>query len=68
MEGSLSRQELQDILDITHREYFRSKYLNPAIEMELVGLTIPDKPRSGNQKYYLTEKGKTVLDNLNKLV
>lgn len=64
MEGELSRQELQDLLNITHREYFRTQYLNPAIEMGIVQMTIPGKPTSGNQKYYLTDKGKAVLDKL----
>lgn len=36
-------------------------YLQPAIEQGLVALTIPDKPTSSKQQYYLTEKGKEVF-------
>jgi len=39
-------------------ENFRKAYLQPAIEAGLVALTIPDKPTSHRQQYYLTEKGK----------
>ncbi|MGL4852772.1 MAG: Fic family protein [Phocaeicola sp.] len=32
-------------------KHFRAQYLNPAIDSGLVELTIPDKPKSVNQKY-----------------
>lgn len=54
--GELSKQELHDELRTTHREYFRTSYLNPAIEMRLVGLTILGKPRSRNQNTTLLQK------------
>ena len=47
------------MLGLSNRDYFRKSYLQPAIEAGLVALTIPDKPTSRNQKYYLTEKGKS---------
>jgi ATP-dependent DNA helicase RecG len=37
---------------------FRDRYLKPALDLELVEMTIPDKPRSSKQKYRLTDKGK----------
>ncbi|MHC5310616.1 Fic family protein [Myroides sp. LJL116] len=43
------------MLGLANRDYLRKTYLQPAIEKGLVALTIPDKPTSGNQKYYLTE-------------
>ena len=58
VDGIYSRGELQEKLDLLDREHFRKSYLQPAIEMGFIGLTIPEKPTSGNQKYYLTEKGK----------
>ena len=60
-EGTHYRSELQERLNLLDREYFRKKYLKPAIEEGLVALTIPDKPTSANQKYYLTEKGKKLI-------
>ena len=56
--GVHSRSELQEMLSLSDRENFRKNYLQPAIAAGLVALTIPDKPTSRNQKYYLTEKGK----------
>lgn len=53
-----SRIELMESVGIKHRPTFIYNYLQPAIEGGLVALTIPDKPTSGNQKYYLTEKEK----------
>lgn len=56
--GDHSRTELQDNLRLSDRENFRINYLVPAIENDLVELTIPDKPKSSKQRYRLTEKGK----------
>ncbi|MFD1630574.1 Fic family protein [Pseudopedobacter beijingensis] len=64
MVGQHSRQELQELLALTDRENFRLNYLQPAINNGYVVLTIPDKPTSKNQKYYLTEKGKQYLNSL----
>lgn len=61
--GVHSRSELQEMLGLSDRENFRKNYLQPAVEAGLVALTIPDKPTSRNQKYYLTEKGKTKNNN-----
>lgn len=61
--GIHSRSELQEMLGLSDRENFRKNYLQPAVEAGLVALTIPDKPTSRNQKYYLTEKGKTKNNN-----
>ena len=38
-------------LDIKAKENFRQNYLRPAMEMGLVEMTVPDKPRSRNQRY-----------------
>lgn len=62
--GVHTRGELQKMLGLSNRDYFRKSYLQPAIEAGLVALTIPDKPTSRNQKYYLTEKGKVLLESL----
>ena len=46
------------------RETLEQKYLNPAIEAGYVAMTIPDKPKSSKQKYYLTEKGKAIYQEI----
>ncbi len=56
--------EIQQVLGLRHEDYFREAYLVPALEAGLVQMTIPDKPRSGLQRYRLTSKGKALLDAL----
>ena len=63
-EETLSRDELMARLHLEHRENFRSTYLKPAIDDEFVNLTIPDKPTSGKQKYFLSKKGQQKLREL----
>ena len=48
----LTANEIMTKLGIKSKETLRSQYLDPAIKQGLVGLTIPDKPTSKNQKYY----------------
>jgi ATP-dependent DNA helicase RecG len=55
--GEHTRQELQDKLNLSNREHFRKNYLQPALDENLIELTIPEKPNSSKQKYRLTEKG-----------
>ncbi len=55
--GEKGRSELQELLSIKNRDYFRTDYLNPAINGGFIELTIPEKPNSQNQKYRLTAKG-----------
>ena len=43
--------ELMDHLDMKSRDYFRTNILNPMIEAGLLRCTIPDKPKSPNQRY-----------------
>ena len=43
--------EILKKLNLKSRETFRKNYLNPAIEMNLIQMTIPDKPTSRNQRY-----------------
>lgn len=64
MENAQSREELMQLLNLSHREYFRAEFLQKSIELELVELTIPDKPKSSKQKYRLTEKGKKLKEKL----
>ena len=47
----LTTNEIMLRLGMTHKPTFRKNYLNPAIEMGLVEMTVPGKPRSRYQKY-----------------
>ena len=62
--GEMGRSELQELLSIKNRDYFRTDYLNPAINQGYVELTIPDKPNSQNQRYRLTAKGIALKNSL----
>lgn len=50
-----SRQEIADHLKIKATPYMMNKYVLPLIEKGLLSMTIPDRPRSRNQKYYTAE-------------
>ena len=60
----LSVIELLDKLSIKHRASFRTTYLVPALTQELIEMTLPDKPKSPNQKYRLTAKGRALLQRI----
>lgn len=49
----LTAKEIMIKLGIKSRETFRNSYLNPAVKNGFVGLTVPDKPTSKNQRYYI---------------
>jgi ATP-dependent DNA helicase RecG len=40
-------------LQLKDKNHFRQKYLNPMIKQNLISLTIPNKPKSPNQKYII---------------
>lgn len=42
---------LMEKLDLKSKETFRKNYLHPAIKLNLIRMTLPDKPRSRSQKY-----------------
>lgn len=42
---------LMEKLGLRSREGFRRNYLSPAVDMNLIRMTIPDKPNSRNQRY-----------------
>lgn len=42
---------LMEKLGLKSKEGFRRNYLHPAIELNLIRMTIPDKPNSRNQRY-----------------
>ena len=46
-----SRSEIQEFLGLKDKKHFLNVYLNPLLKEEKIKMTIPDKPKSKNQKY-----------------
>lgn len=53
----MSRQDIQEKLNLSDRKNLRDNYLKPALDLGLIEMTIPDKPNSRLQKYRLVNKG-----------
>jgi len=53
-----------DALDLKDRMHFVNSYLRPAVDAGIVQMTYPEKPRSRNQRYSLTDQGRKWLDSL----
>jgi predicted HTH transcriptional regulator len=62
--GEMSRPQLMAILELKNRPHFATNYLDPAIKDGLIEMTIPEKSKSKNQRYRLTQKGLTLKENL----
>jgi Fic family protein len=56
--GAMKRDELQQAMGLKDRKSFRLVYLKPALEAQLIEMTIPDKPNSRLQQYVLTQHGR----------
>jgi len=56
----LARNELQSRLSLKDRESFRERYLKPALDQELIEMTLPGKPNSRLQQYRLTDRGRNL--------
>jgi ATP-dependent DNA helicase RecG len=57
-----TRAELQDAAGLKDRKHFRTAYLDPLVEAGLLSMTIPDKPRSSQQRYQTTEAGARLIE------
>lgn len=51
-----TRDEIQEHLGISSREYLRKNVLKPLLDAGQLKMTIPDKPNSKNQKYITSQK------------
>ena len=58
---SASIKEIMQDFDRSDRTKFRSKFINPFLDLEFLQMSLPDKPNSPNQKYVTTEKGRELL-------
>ena len=61
-QGEHTRNALQEALGLKHTPHFRQAFLLPALETGLLEMTLPDKPRSSNQRYRLTALGQRWLE------
>lgn len=61
LEGAMSREELQEILELKNRDYFRINYINTALDGGWIEMTEVESNHP-NQKYRLTEKGLKVKE------
>lgn len=43
--------KIMELLGLRSKETLRKNYINPAIELGVVRMTLPDKPKSKNQRY-----------------
>jgi predicted HTH transcriptional regulator len=66
--GEMKRAEIQEELQLKHRENFVENYMNPALEEGFVEMKYPDIPNHPKQKYTLTKKGETLKTNLSSLI
>ena len=57
MQGEMSRTDMMQKLELTHRTNFKENYLDIALEMNWIEMTIPEKKTSKKQKYRLTQLG-----------
>ena len=59
--GEMTSRDLRQALGLKNDGHFRKTYLIPAHESGLLEMTIPDKPRSKNQRYRLSKFGRELL-------
>ena len=59
--GAMTREQLQAAVGLKHRGHFSRAYLLPALRAGLIEMTVPDKPRSRNQRYRLTSAGRKIV-------
>ena len=59
--GEMTGRDLRRALRLKNDDHFRKAYLIPALQSGLLELTVPDKPRSKNQRYRLSRTGREFL-------
>lgn len=60
--GKLGNSEIRELMQLKDRTHLRGYYIDPAMAQGLIEYTLPDKPKSSNQKYKLTDTGITFLN------
>lgn len=55
------KEILEDCLELSNQTKNFNKYIIPLLDLNLIQRTLPDRPNSQHQKYFLTKEGKDVL-------
>ena len=50
-----------ELLSLKYRPTYRENYMKPAIKQGLIDLLYPDNLNHPEQKYFLAQKGKSIL-------
>jgi len=58
----MSRENLQKARELKDAEHFRKASINPALRLNALEMTIPDKPTSSNQKCRISAVGRQILE------
>ena len=64
MSGEHEIAALMELVGRSNRSKFREVVLAPLLALDLVEMTIPDKPNSSKQRYRLTQQGKALRDEM----
>ena len=59
---TLTVKDMMERIGLKGSDNFRNKYLNPAIEGGYMALLYPENKTNKGQAYYLTELGKTLVE------
>lgn len=62
MSGEMSRQEICDALKLKSRSYVKKRFLDPCRRNGWIEMTLPEKPRSPNQRFRITSVGRACVE------
>ena len=60
--GPKTRNEMMESMSLKDVMNFFKNYLKPALEANFIAMQFPDSPKHPNQKYYLTDLGRNLLN------
>jgi ATP-dependent DNA helicase RecG len=61
----MSRWDLQEAIGLRDAEHFRKSYINPALGIKAIEMTIPEKLTSSKQRYRISSIGEQILSDFN---
>jgi predicted HTH transcriptional regulator/predicted transcriptional regulator len=67
LQSCLSAQPITALMaqfNWSDRSKFKKKFINPLIVINLLSMSIPDKPNSSKQRYIITDRGRMLLKSL----